>query len=140
MPPGRDQALEDIVLNEVKKIKLKKIKSQKKKPDNLSGSIELSIKKIDNAISKLLDTYAFTGMPENVLEEKITALAKQREDLLFQLDNLKPCLSQKEIEDCFSSFDEAFKSNDISALRTVLHQLIERIEVDDDDVSISWRF
>lgn len=122
--------LEELVLNEVKKLKVEDVEPPKKK-DN-SKTIEKELKKIDGQISRLVDLYSVEGISFDVLNRKIADLEEQKLKLAVKEEPPKGHLVK--------DLREALECGSEDQIRTIVKALIDRIELDGEDVTIFWSF
>lgn len=143
------QKLDQIVFDEIKKLSLDQqyIFELKNKNDNVSNYsdkkhlIEKEIEKIDNQISKYMDLYALGTISIDLIEIKINPLTEQRKRLeLLYTDVPEEKMSVQEVYEIVSSFEEILEIGNFDEIRMVIEELIEKIVVDNDDVTIYWRF
>ena len=125
-------------------------------PDFLKGSepgskkdrripvLEKRIKKQDEELSRLIDLYGVGKVPLPLLEEKIRAAQERRDAMEEELDRIREegraRLAPDQALEEISSFADVLRSGDKEKIHAVLSDLIDRIEIDGDDVSIFWSF
>lgn len=136
------------VFGEIKKLAtdpdyLVKIKASKIE-DERPAVIQKEIKKIDDQIDRLIDLYSVGQMPVDILQDRIHVLNEQKNKLESEIEEIKreneKKLSQAETMQIVNSFDEVFQRGDFDEIRTVVAALIDRIEIDNDDITIHWAF
>lgn len=102
------------------------------------------IEKIDAQLLRLMDLYAVGSMPLNLLQEKTEALKQRKDDLQKQIDDIEnkalSAPNRRDFAEKVNSFDEVLERGNFDEIRLVLKSLIRRIEIDDDDAYIFWRF
>lgn len=139
--------LTNAVFDEIRKLKFDSsyIQDVKETTQNDKISVlEHEITNVTDRINKLIDLYSFNSVPADVLETKIKQLNKQRDDLQNQLNtlsnNAKNRLSLNETIKLVNSFDDIFKRGNFDEIRAVIAALINRIEIDGNDIYIHWNF
>jgi site-specific DNA recombinase len=153
-PSWRMEKLDDLILSEIKKLALDPgyFEILKEKPDHSDNGEILNsreilkdqITKLDGQIEKLMDLYSIGGIPIDSLTKKIQSLHDQKEKLQLELD--KSSLSEEnqmdreEVVEIISKLDKALASDDIDEIRNIIGQLIDKITIDGEDVTIYWQF
>ena len=105
--------------------------------------IQNEIKKIDSQISRYMDLYALGSIPIQAIESKIKPLSESKENLseeLNRLSNEEEAMTDEEVFEIAQSFSEVFDRGDFNEIRSVIESLISYIELDNDDVTIHWKF
>ena len=114
------------------------VKSQSKKP------YEEKIAQLDNQISKLMDLYSIGDVPLDILQEKIVNLHQQREKIQEMLvrDNAEQgkSLSKPLALEKVRSFKNIVSNGEYEDVKTMLDFLIDKIELDNENVTIFWNF
>jgi site-specific DNA recombinase len=140
--------LTDLVFNQINQLALDpdymhELKEDKA-PDNRSEIIQDEIKNIDDKLSKLMDLYVIGKMPMNILQDKIQELDDQKTKLETEIDIIKAedsnKLTKDQIRHIVEDFPEVIKRGDFEEIRTVIGELIERIDIDNEDITIHWNF
>ena len=140
--------LDDLVFNEMKKLALdpeylKRVKGSKTK-DIRPKAIERKIKEIDGQLSKLMELYALDGIPMDDLQAKINDLntkkLKLSEEKTKILLEQELAITKKEAMQLLGSFEDVLESGSFEEIRAIITALIEKIEIDGDDVTIFWKF
>lgn len=120
--------LDNIVLNEVRKLKLDR------PPEKQDNGLEKQIAKVDSQLSKLIDLYTDSDeMSKDVLSYKINALTDRKRNLIEQLNSKKP-----DVSSLIRTFGDLIERANTEEMRAVLGELIDHIELD-DDVTIVWK-
>lgn len=142
------QELTDIVFNEIKQLAIDPnyitaIQSNALE-DERPAIIEKEISKLDEQISRLLDLYTIGEMPLDSLQEKVHEMNDRKGKLEFELETIaleqKEKLSQVEALRIVQEFQEVLEGGNLDEVRTVISILIEKIELDNDEVNIHWNF
>lgn len=140
--------LTDQVFNEIKQLSLDpeymhELKEDKA-PDNRSEIIQAEIDKIDDKLSKLMDLYVIGKMPMNILQDKIQELDEQKTKLETEIDSILAendnKLTKDQIKHIVEDFPEVLKRGNFEEIRAVIDDLIERIDIDNEDITIHWNF
>lgn len=118
------EELDSMVLDELKKLKL-----AKKKPEKID--YEGQIKKIDNQINRLMDLYALDNIDLTALSAKIDKLTQTKADLVSRKHSGR--------KDTVNDFEDIIKKGTNEQIRAVIEVLIEKIIVNEDDITIHWR-
>lgn len=135
----RMDTLDSLLFDEIKKLSLEPIKA-KQKTDN-SPIILNKIKSIDDQLERLMDLYSLGEMPLNILQEKIHSLNDQKTKLESDLEQQEAeKLSQEDAMSLVNSFSGILEHGDFEEIRAVIRALIDKIEIDGDDITIHWSF
>ena len=138
----REQELNDIILNEIRKLKLDpdRINAETTITDN-TETLKEEIRKIDMRRGKLIDLYAFGTLDAQEIESKIKPLTERKNRLLTQVQEEEQKQDRKErVLSTISTFDDVIEQGSQAEIRLIIEELIERIEIDNDDVFIFWKF
>ena len=112
--------------------------------DNGLKLITAEIEKIEKQISNFMDLFSLDKMPVNVLQDKIHELNDRKTALENELEEVKMKNKTKadrtEAIEALQSFDEILKRGNLDEVRAVIATLIERIDIDGDNVDIHWNF
>lgn len=140
--------LTDMVFNEIKQLALDPDYMHELKEDNSEDDrpeiIKAEIDKIDDKMSKLMDLYLMDTMSKDVLTDKVHTLNEQKNKLEAELDIIRAeendKLTKDQIKHIVEDFPEVLNRGDFTEIRTVIGELIERIDIDNDDITIHWNF
>ena len=137
----RKDELETIVFNEIRKLKLdpERLKGDETIMVDRTATIKKEISRIDAKRNRFFDLYALGSFDAHELEEKIKPLTEQKNRLEEQLMNeaqIRQNHHQKAV--LIESFDDVFKHGSKEEIRLIIEELIERIEIDNEDVYIYW--
>ena len=137
--------LDEIIINEIKKLSFDPnyiYESQEKK--DTRPIIQAKIDEFNKAISKLIDLYTVESMPIDVIENKIKTIETQKNALETELQRLDDELQAKKINadkmGVINSFSDIIENGTFEQKRNAISSLIDRIEINGDDVSIYWSF
>lgn len=139
--------LTGLIMDEIKKLALDPsyIRPTKPAPDNNDDKIiETQIKNIEAQLSKLLDLYTIGQMPLDLLQTKIKALDAQKNKLENELQAVKDrrgqTLTIEQTAQIVKDFPAILERGNLDEVRAIIGELIEKIVLDGDDISIYWRF
>lgn len=141
--------LDQIILNEIKKLSFDpqyfdQIKESTIKDDNTVIIIQKEITKLNNQMSNLMDLYSVGQMPIDVLQDKVNGLNEKKSALEDEIERIHEernrILSKEETIFIAQSFEDTLKHANLDDVRAVIGGLIEKIELDNDDVTIHWKF
>ena len=140
------QELNDIVFDEIKKLSLEPstLDDIISKDDGQIDVVTAEIKKKDEQIERLMDLYALGQFPVDLLQEKVQTINEQKEKLEDSLHKLMDAKTQRISHDrtktLIESFADVLEQGDFDEIRLVLESLIDRIDLDGEDVIIHWNF
>ena len=142
--------LDNIVFNEIKKLAvdpdyIQQIKKESEKDSEVQQihAIEKQIKSISAQISRFMDLYGVGKYNIDELDEKTAPLQDQRDKLMAELKKLQADsnrITDDQVLQIVSSFDEVLEQGDLQDKRSIIEQLINRIDIDGDDITINWNF
>ena len=105
--------------------------------------IKDKIEKINAQKSRFMDLYGLGEFSVDELQNKITPLNNQKTLLEQELENIKQeeaQLSESETIKLVSNIEDILQRNEFVEIRTVIDTLIDRITVDDENITIKWNF
>lgn len=143
--------LDELVFNEIRKLKLdpdiiEKAKTDKLKQSDEPNKVDILKKEIDNInqqISRFMDLYGIGKFTIEQVASKTDPLNEQRTALEKELANLTGSVGEittEEAIELIDSFDEVLEYGDFHEIRLLIESLIYYIELDGEDVLIHWRF
>lgn len=140
--------LTDLVFNQIKQLALDPEYMHELKEDHSEDDrpkiIQAEINKLDGKMSKLMDLYVMDSISKDVLQDKIHELNDQKTKLEAELDNIHAeqsnKLTKEQIKYIVKDFPEVLKRGDFTEIRTVIGELIEKIDIDNEDITIHWNF
>lgn len=146
----RIEDLDNIVFNEIKKLAIdpeyiNQVKKEHEKLDDVQKihAIEEKIKSINAQISRFMDLYGLGNYTIDELDQKTKPLQEQRSKLKKEMEKLQSDskrITEPEVIKLVQSFEEALDHGDLEDRRTIIEQLIEKIVINDDDITIHWNF
>lgn len=140
--------LTNIIYDEILKLSsdpeyFEQVKQDPEKYDDILA-IRSEILKVDAQISKLVDLYSMESMPMDVIKSKMEALNKRKEDLGLELaaaENEKNREKDlKKIKKTIKKIPEILKNGSDVEIHAMISELITKIEIDGEDISIYWNF
>ena len=147
----RMEVLDEIVLNEIKKLALdpeyihtlkEATPVETEEPDKIK-IIQDEIASIDEQISRFMDLYGIGKFTIEQVSQKIDPLNDKRSALekeLKKLNSERGAISDERALEIINSFEEILERGDFDEIRLVIESLIYYIELDNDDVYIHWKF
>ena len=90
-----------------------------------------------------MDLYSIGGMDFNIVQDKITPLVAEKENLQISLRNLEikdDKMSKEEAVEIASSLFDVIDGSGTDEIQFLIRELIEKIVIDDEDVHIYWKF
>lgn len=143
----RDFKLEDIIYNEIRKLKTDPdyFIEIRNSIDHSSRKrlIERRIKQIDEQVSKLMDLYSLGTIDINVIKSKTNPLSDEKKSLEAELENLEEQIShitQEEVVDLVTTFERVLAEGDSYKVHDVIEELIDHIVIDGEEIQIHWKF
>ena len=138
--------LDEIVLNEIRKLSLDPdaLSVIETDQDDRTEIISKKLSDLENRISKLMDLFSVNFLPLEVLQEKITALNEQRAKLQNELDEIERSRSERitreDAANIINSFGDILDNGDFEQIHAVVIALIDRIDLDGENITIHWSF
>lgn len=141
------EELTELIFNEIRQLAIDPdyMHSVHNEPaqDN-TGILKAEIEKIDKQLSKLLDLYTIGNIPMDLLQDKIGALNTQKHDLENEINEISTQkaarLSKDKTMQLVKDFNAVIERGDFDEIRNVINELIEKIEIRGEDITIFWRF
>ena len=143
----RDYRLENVIYGEIKKLKsdpayFNLIKKSVDNNDN-RDAIESRIEKIKEQVSRFMDLYSVGTIDINMIREKIDALEQERKTLesdLEEMNRSEYSVTQEGVEELVDIFERTLAEGNSYKIHDVIMELIDRIELEDDEIRIHWNF
>lgn len=107
------------------------------------SAIRQQIGSINSQISRLLDLYSTGRYSIDDLDSKTLPLTDQRNRLQATLESLQEStdtMTDAEVIDLVESFSDALDHGTLQERRTIIEQLINKIVIDNDEITIHWNF
>ena len=126
------------IFDEMRKLTLEDVKRYRKEvPDNVSA-FQKELSKLNKQRSRLIDLYALGNFDAKELSEKIETLNKSIQALESQIETTGQRTMQ-EMARTINSIGDIL-DGDPAHIRQLIDALIERIEIDGEDLTIYWNF
>lgn len=142
--------LDNLIFNEIKKLAvdpeyINVIKKEAERTDEVQRihAIEHQIKTISGQISRFMDLYGIGKFSMEELDEKTVPLQEQKYKLQKELKRLQEnskTMTEDQVFQLVESFEEALNNGDLNDRRSIIEQLINRIDIDGEDITIHWNF
>lgn len=134
----RMDVLDDLVLNEIRKLSLEPLVTSAPKSDT-KKTLTQRISAIDRQVEKLIDLYSLGGISKEQIEKKVNSLNSEKSKLQRQIsmERKNADLRQDKIN-IINSLDDIISHADRQDLRLVVTSLINKICIDGDDITIHW--
>lgn len=138
--------IESIVFGEIEKLALEKPEKPRKSTRAVSRSeaIRAELLATEKKVERIVDLYADGGIQRDALEKKMHALEEAREKLAAELTQAEKEEAEKASREkalpIARSFADVIENGTLEQARLVICSLIEKIELNDDDVKIFWKF
>ena len=146
----RIEYLDNHIFDEIKKLSIdpeyiKLLKKDAAKDDEVQRihAIEGQIKSISTQLSRFMDLYGLGTYSLEELDEKTKPLNAQRTKLKKELEKLKSDskrITEDQVLQLVESFEDALEKGDLHDRRSIIEQLINRIDIDGDEITIHWNF
>lgn len=111
--------------------------------DNKIPALLQRIAELDVQIGKMLDLYQFKNIPPGQIAPRLEALANEKTSLEREVQLLEAADNGLSIEDARAIIGTAKDVLDTGSLdekRQLVRALIKRIDIDNEDIYITWRF
>jgi site-specific DNA recombinase len=138
-PYQRMNELDQLIFDEILKLDFSS-KTSKSNVKTDKKPILKQIERIDTQIDKLLDLYALGNVPVHSLQAKIDKLNEQKLALETELDRSEEFLPLEQAAMIAGSFKDILENGDFDEIRSIISDLIRKIEIDGDDITIYWSF
>ncbi len=141
--------LDDKVFNEIRKLVLNPevIEEMKENhiPDDNSERIKIlskKLKELDEQSDRLIDLYTLGKIDSKKIEVRTEAINKEKYKLQSELNSIvvEDVISNEEAIEIASSLDEALNNSNMSEVRYIIGELIDKIIIDEDKITIHWKF
>jgi len=145
------EELDSLIFDEIKKLAMdpdyiSNARAEKaKNTDNAEkiAILEKEIKKLDEQISRFMALYGVGTFTIDQVSKEVEPLNIQRSGLVAELESLTVTdgeLTEEETLQIVASFGDVLDRGDFNEIRLTLETLIYRIELDNDDAYIHWKF
>lgn len=144
------EILDNMIFDEIRKLaddptNIHDIRQSKFTDEHLKKEqlITTEIAKIDSQKSRFMDLYGVGEFTMEEVQQKVAPLNEQKKKLVLELDKLSKTnasLSVEEATKIIESFEDVMNEGNFDQIRMLVNSLIERIEIDNEDVDIFWKF
>lgn len=144
----KEEELTELVFDEIRKLGsdpeyIAKIQAERV-DDERPAIIKAEKEKLETQIAKLMDLYTVGNMPLEMIEKKIHEIDDQKAKLEEELEKIaqenEAKLSEAEVRELVRTFSDILDRDNFEEVRTTIATLIEKIEIDEEIVSIHWTF
>lgn len=127
--------MDEIIFSEIRKLSFTR---KRRKTPVTPPAISAKTKELDKQLERLMSLYALDEVPLDTLQKKIQEISEQKQKLETIPD--EPRTPIEEAEEIVASFDEMLEKGSFDDIRKALGTLIDKIELDGDDIYIYWAF
>lgn len=132
--------LDGIVFDEIRKLAVDPDAFEDMR-ESVQPDFSGEIQKIEKQIERLIELYSASDMPLTEIQNKIKALTAKKETLeKSAADAAAKTETASHSIEVAKTFGAVLDNGDFTQIRTVLTALIDFIEIDNDDLTIHWRF
>lgn len=142
------QELDNAIFKEIKKLTLQM--DQSADPKNINDhnkkieAIRTELNRLDDQINRALDLYTIEEIPIETVQDRIKKLNDQKLSLSAEMDAIAEAeekkLSKAEVQEIVKSFADILERGTFEEIRATIGALIERVVIDNDDLTIYWNF
>ena len=146
----RIEVLDNMVFDEIKKLATDPNYIHEIKEESYTESekekeriLKKEIAKIDNQKSRFMDLYGIGEFTIEDVQKKVAPLNEQKKKLeneLQELTNGKSDMTEDEVRETVENFTDLIENGTFEEIRLTINCLIDRIEIDGDDIDIYWKF
>jgi site-specific DNA recombinase len=147
----RIEKLDNVVFDEIRKLETDpeyyhQIRKEKIERSDISDKVnvlEKEIAKLDDQISRFMDLYGIGKFTVDQVAAKIDPLNEERTKLVRELHEITSQddeMSEEEVREIVDSFGDILDRGDFNEIRLTIESLIDHIEVDNDIITIHWKF
>ncbi|MDO5396601.1 MAG: recombinase family protein [bacterium] len=98
---------------------------------------------IKKQIDKVMDLYLIGNIDKSIISDRLSKLQAEQSLLMEKLEAVKeipPVLSVSETKKILAEIGSGLDTCDLNTMRHIIDSLIAKIEIDNDDVFIKWKF
>ena len=141
--------LDTIICDQIRKLALDPVYFQQQKaasPKSAAAqqitAIQQQIRSINSQLSRFMDLYGLGKYSIEDLDAKTQPLLDQRTNLQQELNRLQDSkhITDDQALQLVRSFSDALDSADIEKKKQIIKMLIDKIIINDDDITIYWNF
>ncbi len=144
--PFTAEQFEEIILGEIKKLATDPTyifdTINATTPEDTTAPIQERIDEVNKQISKLLDLYQLGFTDISQITDKLNTLKDEKEKLENQLSNetITRTYSPGAVKELLKDFDEIIEYGSPEEIHRIVHTLINKIVILNDDIKIYWSF
>lgn len=133
--------LEDLVLDQIGKLKLKDVVENKSDNSMQIQELEKQLDAIEKQMSKTIDLFSLDKMPIDLITQKIEQLDADKSKIRIRINELNaiPVIDLDEIKKVVKSLSD-IKSLDDKSKKVIISKLIKSIKVKNESIQIDWVF
>lgn len=133
----RCDVLDGTIFDELRKLTIEVVTDHRKEQkQDMSTSIQKEISRLEKQRSRLIDLYSLGSFEASELTAKIEPLNASIHALEQQLN----ARSLEEMKSVIRSISDVLDGKDPAPKRKLIEILIDRIEIDGEDITIHWNF
>lgn len=144
----RSEVLDEKILSEIRKLYTNEsyfdsLIASAPAPEDKRGPILERISQLDLQIGKMLDLYQLQYAPMEQIAERLEALTQEKLDLERSLEGLheeRPGLTAEQARIIIGNAKDVLENGTLDEKRTLLQSLIKRIDIEYENIYITWRF
>lgn len=103
-----------------------------------------AVNKLEDQISRLMDLYVIGNIPVDVIQQKVNEIGERKSTLEAEIERIheerENRIAQDEIQERIKEFPQILERGDFNEIRAIIADLIDKIELNGDDITIYWRF
>ena len=143
------EIFEKVILDEIRKLaidpnRVEEVRENRPKSDMAEKikTITSEIAKVDTQISKMMDLYALGTIDLNVISDKVAELNASKTALSKELNSMnvpdtESAMTAEEVQSIAALMNDDLPLED---RRNIIQSLIYYIEIDEDEITIHWKF
>lgn len=133
----RCDAFDEVVFDELRKLTIEDVADYRKSAKkDLNSAIQKELAKLEKQRSRLIDLYSLGDFDAAELTAKIEPLTASIRALEQQLD----ARTLDDVERVIRSISDILDGDEPAPKRKLIDLLIDKIEIDGDDITIHWNF
>lgn len=147
----RIEKLDNVIFDEIRKLETDpeyyhQIRKEKIERSDISDKVnvlEKEIAKLDDQISRFMDLYGIGKFTVDQVAAKIDPLNEERTKLVRELHEITTQddeMTEEDVREIVDSFGDILDRGDFNEIRLTIESLIDHIEVDNDIITIHWKF
>lgn len=135
--------LDRIVIDQITSLTLEDIQDIASKKDTHSERevLEIEKKSVESQIERFMKLYALGRYDIDTLDRMVLPLEEKKLSLQSQLNSLSDdSMSSDEAVEVVENLGDVFEVGSFKEKRAIIESLIEKIEIDGEDLTIFWKF